>query len=207
MDVVMGEDEEPRRLPRADLNEEQVHAACDSLNLKGVEPTYKLVRAELGDHGSYSTIAKYVKTWGPAARPQAPNMPVDLVKDTNLFAKAVWAVAFNSANALFDKERDGYRQQVEELLQAVKDTESDNTRYQRALASSQSIVTALEVKCADCEQRVAEAEADVVRLQGEVAGLVKALKEVAVRGEPDDQPGDIAAADSLSRILADAIDS
>ncbi|MFT3941577.1 DNA-binding protein [Rhodopseudomonas sp.] len=76
-------------------DESDVHAACDRLNERGERPSIRKVREELNNHGSFTTLTQFIKTWRPRdAQPEPSNPPPPQVLEmARQFADRLWQLA------------------------------------------------------------------------------------------------------------------
>ena len=100
------------------VTKEQIWAAADDLQIRGEAPTLIAIRKELGDTGSFSTIAPAMADWR-AQRTKTTDAKIP-VPDTLLArlrqqAEHAWADALGVADQLVSAERDALRAARKEL--------------------------------------------------------------------------------------------
>lgn len=152
------------------ITEAEVHHACDCLNLRGEEPKYEAIRAELGNRGSWSTIKRYRQSW-IAKEQEVPPVPDALHAHVAAEATAVWRCAYPLAAASFGEERRAAAAEIAELTTALENTVTDRDAQAAAVAALTAAGDELRARLAATEaSRQVEAERHAA-LAGEFAAL------------------------------------
>lgn len=184
------------------LTTEQVFAAADALEARGITPTLALVRSELGA-GSFTTISQAMGVWrerkAATAKRKEP-LPEPVQQSLTAFGEGLWAAAQTCAEARLSAEReqleadvlqanaerdeavqlaDAMHGQLDTLkieLQAttklLEDTRSTLAVHKERLAAAESRVH-------EQELRVSERLAEIQRLSAQNAELSRALVSAA----------------------------
>ncbi|GDY14705.1 hypothetical protein LBMAG53_35830 [Planctomycetota bacterium] len=150
------------------ISEALVAEVCDRLRAAGEEPSVRRVHHELG-RGSYTTIAKYLRSWRATRVEAAPTSDPDpRVQALAVLAPEAWSKAVTLA-------RDSVREQVEQLT-------SERDGALRDLTAAEAAIAELEQQRADADRSASEKAAKLVeerdreRLRGEaLAGAVAEL--------------------------------
>jgi len=83
------------------ITHQEVHAAADRVNAKGLKPNPYNVRKETG-HGAYSTIESYLEDWKPRdQRDELPPIPEGLASDVSSLLGDLWSMALTAATDQF----------------------------------------------------------------------------------------------------------
>lgn len=127
------------------ISHQQIFAAADALNARGVRPTLSAVRKELGT-GSYTTISEGMAAWRSAQEQKKQTLAVPLPEEVaqglaNL-GDTVWQAALAVASAQLDLERGAHKEQVQALAQAQNE----------AVQLADSLEDELAAAKATCEQ-------------------------------------------------------
>ena len=150
------------------ISEALVAEVCDRLRAAGEEPSVRRVHHELG-RGSYTTIAKHLRSWRSTRVEAAPTTDPDpRVQALAVLAPEAWSKAVTMA-------RDSVREQVEQLT-------SERDGALRDLTAAEAAIAELEQQRVEADRSTAEKtaklldERDRERLRGEaLAGAVAEL--------------------------------
>lgn len=150
------------------ISEALVAEVCDRLRAAGEEPSVRRLHHELG-RGSYTTIAKYLRSWRSTRVEAAPTTDPDpRVQALAVLAPEAWSKAVTLA-------RDSVREQVEQLTSERDGALRDLTSAEAAIAELEQQRTEAERSAAEKTAKLLE-ERDRERLRGEaLAGAVAEL--------------------------------
>jgi hypothetical protein len=127
------------------VTEASVFAAADGLKAQGVEPTYDGIVHILGG-GSNSTIKPHLINWKQMAAGTSRPVPEPVQARAKVLAAAIWGIAFEEAQAEFDR--------------AKQLTDAEVDRSQRALSTSITISEQHEKRCHDFELQLEATKSD-----------------------------------------------
>jgi len=174
------------RHTRPPITEKEVHDAMDALNAAGTEPSYRKVRKELGDRGSFSDLKGYIRSWHPKDRPETPLLPLpDAISAAALeLGQQIWSVALQKAEALMTEKLAGFaaaKNTAEVDLQQMTKTADEYAADNDRLRDEHTERTAkFDQACEWARQQELEATA----LRAEVTTLREALAQILTAKAP-----------------------
>lgn len=127
--------------------EAAVFAAADALSAQGIEPTYEGIVGVLGG-GSNSTIKPHLINWKKMSTSVAAPVPESVQARAKVLAEAIWGIAINESQAMFDR--------------AKQLTDAELDRSKQALASSIEISEQHEAQCNALELQLEAARSDLM---------------------------------------------
>jgi len=181
------------------LRLEQVTQVAEALRIRGVEPSLRAVRAELGEHGSFSTLGPLLARWRQEREAQAQTPLSDallmqlrdevqdrVVAQTAKLQATVAAVQQDLADALADNER--LNGKLDECARSAGKADAAREAATAREAFTADRVTSLETELAQMRVAAAEmmrdlTEADLRRQAAEEAALSTAQNLQRVEGE------------------------
>lgn len=167
-------------MARGGINKTLVHAARDALLARGLNPSIDLVRVELGNTGSKSTIQRYLKELNDSASAAtSPPVNEEVLSLVNSLAERLIQQAQTSVaeereavgrqQAGYAQERAQLRERLEQSLTAI--TQLTNEREEQRQCERQ------------LREQLQDSEGEHQRLRQLVAGQQKLLDERAHRVE------------------------
>lgn len=166
-------------MARGGINKAQVHTARAALIARGLNPSIDLVRVELGNTGSKSTIQRYLKELSDAPKPEShPATPTEeMLSLVNSLAERLSEQAQESVaeeRQRLDRQQAGQahecaqlRERLEQSLSTI--TQLTNDMGQQRLDESQ------------LREQLQDSDSDRKRLHQVVSGLQQMLDERAKR--------------------------
>ena len=163
-------------MARGGINKALVHAARDALLARGLNPSIDLVRVELGNTGSKSTIQRYLKELSGAAN-QAPLVTVSeemLVLVESIAERLTLEAreALSEEWARLDLKQASYSQERAQLRERFEQSEAAVARLTSDLEEQRQCERQL-------REQLQESEGDRQGLRQMVAGLQQMLEERA----------------------------
>ncbi len=131
------------------ISKEDTWAAADALEARGIRPTMKAVREELGS-GSFTTIQPFMAAWNKQKLRTAATttpMPAEFAERMKHLAEQQWAMAHAEAERQLQVERealrtarDAFERDQEELAESTDAALAALDTAQQSIASLESVV-------------------------------------------------------------------
>jgi colicin import membrane protein len=161
-------------MARTGITRDQVWNAADAIKARGLEPTISLVRGELNDNGSFTTISQHLASWREA-RLTAKNDEISMpktVEDAALTAiSAIWNICRNEA----DERVKAVEQKAED---AAKAHAAKITEYTGEIGKLEEVVAELDKQVEQHATRADQAEKKLTALDSELATTKRLYAEL-----------------------------
>ena len=164
-------------MARGGINKALVHAARDALLARGLHPSIDLVRVELGNTGSKSTIQRYLKELNGAARDDTQPLTV---------SEEMLSLVSSLAERLTQHAQEAVAEEREQLGQQQANYACERAqlreRLEQALATISHLTDDLEQQrqCErDLRERLQDSEGEHQRLRQLVSGQQQMLEDRA----------------------------
>jgi chromosome segregation ATPase len=164
-------------MARGGINKALVHAARDALLARGLNPSIDLVRVELGNTGSKSTIQRYLKELNDSASAATSPLPVN---------EEVLSLVNSLAERLIQQAQTSVAEEREAVGRQQAGYAQEHTQLRERLEQSLATITQLTHEREEqrqCERQLREqlqdSEGEHQRLRQLVAGQQQLLEERA----------------------------
>jgi hypothetical protein len=180
------------------ITEKAVHAAADDLDLEGKKPGLEAIRRRLGDHGSYSTIQRFMRNWKPVSETVGDVAPPEgLILRAGSLAREMWSTAVADAKREADEmtaeAKDELSRCDENLRQMTQTADAlvlERDEARRLLSERDEQLAASQAEAQKWRVQLAAAAAENAALQKVIARLTpatnrgKATRKPTSRGKP-----------------------
>ena len=170
------------------LTHEDVWAAADALEAKGVEPTLASVRRELG-RGSYTTISEAMAERRKQLFVHAPNinepLPPALSQLLDRFGQQVWATATAFSNERLKVDRDQFERmrvdleaQRTEAAQVAAQATDELEEAHSLIAALQAVADSGRKEIEELRQKLASAGEQIAVAAARAEGADKRIEDL-----------------------------
>jgi chromosome segregation ATPase len=167
-------------MARGGINKALVHAARDALLARGLNPSIDLVRVELGNTGSKSTIQRYLKELNDSASPAtSPPVNAEVLSLVNSLAERLIQQAQTSVaeeREAVGRQQAGYTQERAQLRERLEQSLTTITQLTHEREEQRQCERQL-------REQLQDSEGEHQRLRQLVAGQQQLLEERSHRVE------------------------
>jgi hypothetical protein len=187
--TVRGRFEEETAMARLGVTKEDVWAACEALQGRGVTATVANVRAELGT-GSYTTLLPLIQDFneeakrgaaGSQSQDRPPEAPSALAELSGGFLGQLWAQAWQEAQAVFLEREKKWKMEQEEGARALAQQSEALTQAVTDLKRLEAEEARLQAECADAQASLHKKDAELALLRQTLSTRETELKTTLER--------------------------